>query len=357
MKSEELVRKQIRAWLGYSEKLDMSIKNTYLILELIIYILLGWLLIDIFVLHAWDILLQGASVLVLFISVFIWLKTKRYFAAKNALLLVSLFQMYVSIFISFGADSGISNILYLIIPQAAMVYDVKVKREKAMIIFTIIATSTMMIVSTLQLPSTQEIFMQIFIAMTIMIMFSVVFFSYSKQLTQAFRELSQIASRDGLTGAHNRRAFSEMGYKRFKEGKDKPFALAIVDIDKFKNVNDYWGHPVGDIVLKHLSSTIKNSIRSKDFFARIGGEEFAIILDDVDLHSSTSVMEKLRKVIENLNIPINEKENISITVSIGISIFRPNLTDFDQLFLQSDEALYMAKNNGRNQTQAFTILE
>lgn len=349
--------RRLKIWLGYSDKLDMGIKNTYLILSLILSILSGWLLIDIFLLHDWEIAKQGALLILMFAPIYILLKKKYYFSAKNALLLVSFFQMYVSIFISFGPDSSVKNILYLLVPQATMIYDVKFIKEKAMIVFSIIASSSMLMVSILQESSMQEVVIQGATALTIMIIFSVVFFNYSYQLNKAFGELNDIASIDVLTGIYNRRAFSEMGEKCFQNGMKTPFALAVFDLDHFKKINDSWGHPVGDIVLKYVASTVKNGIRSKDFFARIGGEEFAIILEDVDLLSSKTVMEKLRKSIEDLKIPVDDKTFVNITISIGISVYRPTQKRFDELFLQSDEALYKAKNNGRNQIQVYTLLE
>lgn len=351
------MRRRIKSWLGFSDKLDIGTKNTFLIMEVIVYVLSCWILVDIFILKAMDVALQGGLLLSIFLTVFILLKKKRYFLAKCWLITLSFFQLFISIYVSFGVENGVSSILYLMIPQATMIFDFKNKKEKNMIIMTFVATTVFMIVTILQLDSYNEMIIMLSTAITIIIAFSVVFYNYTRELGKAFGELNYIASRDGLTGIYNRRAFSEMGESKFAEGVEHPFALAIFDIDGFKKVNDSWGHPAGDMVLNYISCTVKNSIRTKDFFARIGGEEFAVILDDVDLRSSVAVMEKVRVLIENLRIPVNDKETISITVSVGISMFRSNYKNFDEIFLQADEALYIAKNSGKNQIKAFTAVK
>jgi len=121
-----------------------------------------------------------------------------------------------------------------------------------------------------------------------------VFFYFALQLSKYYARLKLASEVDSLTGLFNRRSFTETAAKRFYNGNTSPFALAVFDIDDFKHVNDTWGHPVGDIVLKEMASVIKNHLRTSDFFARIGGEEFALILDVGEIASNSMSNRKSR---------------------------------------------------------------
>ncbi len=153
------------------------------------------------------------------------------------------------------------------------------------------------------------------------------------------------ATHDGLTGAYNRLKFDrifEAEYQRALRYK-RPFCLAILDIDYFKNINDSFGHLVGDKILKNLSDYCLENIRETDIFARWGGEEFTVLMGETDLDKAKNVCEKLRIGLENLNLPNLPK----ITISIGLSQMR-----FDEkketFFVRADDALYEAKQSGRN---------
>ena len=125
-------------------------------------------------------------------------------------------------------------------------------------------------------------------------------------------------------------------------------AVIVVDIDFFKNINDTYGHAFGDEVLQYFSNILLKNRREHDIVARFGGEEFVLILPDIEKNDAFKVAEALRVDIENSKI-----NDISITVSIGISMNKNTKNVFDTLFKQADLALYDAKNSGRNKTVVY----
>lgn len=121
-----------------------------------------------------------------------------------------------------------------------------------------------------------------------------------------------------------------------------------MDIDHFKSINDTYGHAIGDIVLQHLSDTIKSNIRQHDIFARHGGEEFTLLLRQTDAETGLKIAEKLRAKVEQMTIS-TESGDLKITVSIGMTQFNDSYTELDSLIKRADQAMYEAKEKGRNQ--------
>ena len=153
---------------------------------------------------------------------------------------------------------------------------------------------------------------------------------------------------DSLTKLPNRAAFDErlqFEYQSFKRTK-KNLCLVVIDVDHFKSINDNYGHSAGDKTLQVIASALKKTIRTTDFIARFGGEEFTLIMPDSDLNQIIQPLEKIRKSIKS--IPFKFKDtSVQITISIGATQFMP--TDSPQeVFDRADEALYSAKNSGRD---------
>jgi diguanylate cyclase (GGDEF)-like protein len=174
---------------------------------------------------------------------------------------------------------------------------------------------------------------------------------FAHELKEANKHLREMVFRDGLTGLYNHRYFQDLMDKELSRSRryKKPFALMMLDLDHFKKINDAYGHPVGDIVLKKVSKAIKNTIRDCDFAARYGGEEFAIVLPETELRGAVIVAERLRKAIDQLEIDTNACR-IDVTVSVGVTCYHP-LTDKiekSEIFTQADNALYNSKKKGRN---------
>jgi diguanylate cyclase len=170
-----------------------------------------------------------------------------------------------------------------------------------------------------------------------------------RNLASALRE----ATMDGLTGVANRKSFDgalrRLAGDAMNSGDD--LALLMIDIDHFKNVNDTWGHQVGDSVLCHLSTTLQQSVRGQDVVARYGGEEFAIILPHTDLHSAMAVGENIRAALARTSVrkditpPMNP-----LTISVGVSCYEPGDSLADWVG-RTDAALYRAKREGRDRVQ------
>ena len=171
---------------------------------------------------------------------------------------------------------------------------------------------------------------------------------------KSYIEVLEHATLDALTGYNNRHQFE----KRLKEmtayakRQNQPLCCIMSDIDFFKKVNDTYGHAVGDCVLKSVAKTIKKELRESDIASRYGGEEFVFLLPQTKLEEATIVANRLRESVQNKKINIEEYnikdvKEISVTVSIGVSEFK-NEKDYEMLYKNADNALYEAKETGRN---------
>ncbi len=171
----------------------------------------------------------------------------------------------------------------------------------------------------------------------------------TQELEKAKTEAESLARTDPLTGINNRRAFYELAGVLDEQARrsELTYTVLMIDIDHFKLINDKWGHLVGDNVLALVSDLIVRVVRSSDIVARLGGEEFAVMLPDTDFESGRKLGEKLRKTIEHIPIQAPSDE-IKITVSVGVAMIEPTTTSFGQVVSRADAALYHAKRNGRN---------
>jgi diguanylate cyclase (GGDEF)-like protein len=163
---------------------------------------------------------------------------------------------------------------------------------------------------------------------------------------KAFHQLSII---DNLTNVYNRRYFFDMSKNLISLAirEHERVSLIMLDIDYFKKINDTYGHQTGDFILKALVKEIKSILRESDIFARIGGEEFTILLSDTSIDGASVIAEKIRLTIEKKTFVFNTT-SINITVSIGISELNKENTSIEDLYKESDKKLYEAKRNGRN---------
>ncbi|MBQ0724147.1 MAG: GGDEF domain-containing protein [Cycloclasticus sp.] len=153
---------------------------------------------------------------------------------------------------------------------------------------------------------------------------------------------------DVLTGVANRRAYEErikLEHKRWQRNKE-PLALAVLDIDHFKSINDTYGHSVGDKVLRTISQLIDKKVRESDFFGRVGGEEFVVVFIGSDLENAMKRLEQFRKSVENCKFGLKGKR-VVITMSVGCALFHEGETP-DAVYERADTALYQAKKTGRN---------
>jgi diguanylate cyclase len=170
----------------------------------------------------------------------------------------------------------------------------------------------------------------------------------TEKLRQCIEVERKKAYNDALTGIPNRMAFDERidhEFQRWQRYNNK-LTLCLVDIDKFKNVNDTYGHKAGDIVLRTIAEKCASKVRKSDFFCRYGGEEFALILPETDLSAAITVAETIRESIEKCSFQYGE-QSVGITISCGLAEVKGK-DSLDTVFKRADRALYKAKDSGRN---------
>ena len=173
---------------------------------------------------------------------------------------------------------------------------------------------------------------------------------YQDDLRTELEESVDLSTKDGLTGLFNRRYFDihiqQMAEKSVET--NQKMCMMMFDMDHFKEVNDTYGHPAGDAVLKTLSSTLKSSFRVTDLISRYGGEEFVVLLNNIDLDKGLKIAEKVRAAIENTDFVIpDHEEPLKKTTSIGIAEYNSEET-IEDFISRVDKALYEAKETGRN---------
>ena len=172
------------------------------------------------------------------------------------------------------------------------------------------------------------------------------------QIINQLRTIERLSMIDQLTNIANRRSFDERLKREWKQAirERQPISMMMLDLDRFKTVNDTYGHKQGDVVLKTIAGVISQNLkRPGDFVSRWGGEEFAVLMANTSMEGARDVAEKIRSTVENTAIPRLDGSEIRITVSIGVASMVPELnSNADIFFSKSDTALYAAKAAGRN---------
>lgn len=192
------------------------------------------------------------------------------------------------------------------------------------------------------------------IPLFLLMLFFVYFFYLYYRTKDLNKKLKLQTIRDYMTGAYNRRYFFEVAeaFVLRAQRQDKKLAVIMIDIDDFKNINDTYGHDVGDLAIKEVCKVLERNLRKYDLFARFGGEEFAILVDDIIKEDVQRLAEKIRNDFEENEI-IYDGQPIKYTVSFGIVY---GMMDSIQNFLKvADEALYNSKNSGKNQVTIYEV--
>ena len=168
------------------------------------------------------------------------------------------------------------------------------------------------------------------------------------ELINLFTQITDMANKDFMTGAYNRRYFFDSGNAIFLKAKRKKdsLAVAMLDIDKFKNINDTYGHDVGDIAIKEVKKILDKHLRSSDLMARFGGEEFCILLEDINEEDTKKMFDRIRQEFED---NVMDANGIKITYTVSFGIAYGIFDSLEDMVKVSDEALYHSKENGRNQ--------
>lgn len=175
------------------------------------------------------------------------------------------------------------------------------------------------------------------------------------RLRASVQQTIELAVTDGLTGLHNRRYF-DTHLKLLMDraaARGRPLSICMTDIDRFKQVNDTYGHDVGDEVLREFANRIRTTVRGADLACRFGGEEFIVVMPDTSAEMAAGVAERLRTIIESLPFAIPQADGpLKVTASMGIATLRPGSDTAEALLKRADTALYQAKHEGRNRVVA-----
>jgi two-component system, cell cycle response regulator len=177
----------------------------------------------------------------------------------------------------------------------------------------------------------------------------------SLALVARSQKLLQLATTDPLTGMHNRGYVDDRFAIELSRARryGKPLTIAVIDADHFKLLNDAHGHASGDLVLKRIGETLRNSFRQSDTAGRYGGEEFVVILPETDIETAQRKLESLRESIASAPIALAARgERVHITISAGLSSFPQDAEDASELFALADERMFQAKREGRNRVVA-----
>jgi diguanylate cyclase (GGDEF)-like protein len=182
-----------------------------------------------------------------------------------------------------------------------------------------------------------------------------VFNDMVRRLREGRAELERLSVTDELTGLVNRRRLmAELDRElRRSDRHGHPFAILMLDVDRFKHFNDTWGHPAGDVVLKRLANTLRECVRDVDTVARYGGEEFIVILPETPAAEAARVAERIRAGTEKDRFtPEGASAELNVTVSVGYAVFPEHAGTPDSLIEAADQALYRSKKSGRNRVRS-----
>ncbi len=171
----------------------------------------------------------------------------------------------------------------------------------------------------------------------------------SLERARLFQEVQSLALTDPLTDLHNRRSLFELSRMEFSRAKrlNRPISCMMLDLDHFKQINDNYGHQIGDYVLQEFAQRCKSAVREIDLIGRYGGEELVIILPETDLPTALQIAERTRNAISEIRIRVPDQE-ISVTVSIGVATKDENTEYLETLIARADQAMYIAKHKGRD---------
>ncbi|MGL1890353.1 MAG: GGDEF domain-containing protein [Spirochaetaceae bacterium] len=344
--------------LGYTNDIEVNTKFAYIINSVSIGMVT--LFFVFYIMFANSIILNIATTvcLMIFIYVYVLLKKKRLLTAKLLLMIGFFFQEFSIVFLWFPNETNFNYFFFIIAPITFFIYNIDIKIEKIFLFtFNILAIVLLflseLVVNVNPLIIIDESIITLFSSMSVLSTISsitIVYFFYGRTLTTIHKELKLLANTDALTSILNRRALFRAGEELFEACKkrDLQFTLILIDIDFFKDVNDSYGHPVGDEILVQLTELITTHIRRNDIFSRYGGEEFAIILKNTEESDNEKTATMLGEFVRDHDFIVSDGTVIKLTISLGVVTSSSKYSDFSSLVKLADKALYEAKERGRN---------
>ncbi len=176
-----------------------------------------------------------------------------------------------------------------------------------------------------------------------------------EQIRRLNGELERLAMTDELTGLANRRLFFIRGTEEINRARryQTPLSLIMLDIDEFKKINDTYGHEAGDVILQCVAGTLREKIRGIDVVARVGGEEFCVLLPNTDVEAAAKLADRLMQSVGKKDCPIERDRRMNVTASVGVAAYSVEMSDLDSLLRDADAAMYQAKNQGRNRVVTY----
>ncbi|WKY44234.1 GGDEF domain-containing protein [Eubacteriaceae bacterium ES2] len=297
------------------------------------------------------------------VSIFIFLKQRKFALVRVLLVVFHMVQLTFSVFVWFPFSIGF-NLFYFMVPMTAFtILRYGIRWQRIMAIVSSSLASLLYLISEVlpvdyYLYETSAQINLLFRGLTIVSILGPMIFIFATIARSDYivhKELKELAEKDSLTQIFNRRVLYRAGHDAFKKAKNSSycFCFMLFDIDFFKKINDQYGHPVGDELLKELTDLVLQNIRKSDLLARYGGEEFAILLDNTDKTEGLVIARKLLEIVEGKVFEI-EGHKIKITISIGLLQYKSDFNSFDEMMKDVDGLLYQAKEKGRNQIQSAT---
>ena len=290
------------------------------------------------------------SILTIMLIFFLRSSKKNYTLTAHALLIISLIT-FTSALLFVPQDEFRMIWFYLLILVAYMINSKTSAIFYTLASIVIILTTNFFVELQLSQVSINSTVLGLIIGSLLSYIYTNKITQYENSLKEQNSNLSVLASTDYLTGTMNRRMFNEISERYFQTAQKDNLSLTLLllDLDHFKKINDTYGHQVGDKLLILFVETTKNILTKSDIFARVGGEEFTILLSQMNRKDAYDLAEKIRKEVENISIKY-KGQNVFVRTSIGITQNSTTDSSFDDIFSRSDMALYQAKKEGRNRT-------
>jgi diguanylate cyclase (GGDEF)-like protein len=291
------------------------------------------------------------------IANYMFLKLARQANIANLLIIVLMGSLCLYLFYTGGVAGTGPLWSFVFIPVAIFLGGIRA----GVIAVALLMTVILVLYQSLQIDMHEGMYASIFMVRFVAIYTILAILSFcneyfregsQRHLQSAYQRLESLFRTDELTGLYNlRHIMEQLAYETLRmRRKNTPFCVILFDIDHFKQINDRYGHACGDYVLQSMAMVVQKAIRSMDIVARVGGEEFLILLPDTHLHSAAVVAERIRKEMEQYAFIYGEIP-FRVTVSLGVTEARNDLLP-EGMLRMADENLYKAKNRGRNRMVA-----